>query len=91
MISGDNWSFSHYSSGELKAYITFGGEPTDENTEGYKDIYYLLLCDQDHVEISSLRFETLGLACDEINDRYGHWELVDGTANKGGCGSCSAH
>ena len=86
-ITEDNWSFCHYKSLNLKAFIGLGGDLGD-------DFFYLVTCtDQNHNnEFFQKKCITLSEAVESINSLYGKWPLVDlRTKSEGGCETCAAH
>lgn len=86
-VTEDNWSFCHYKSLNLKAFICFGADPDE-------DFFYLVTCtDQNHnEEFFQKKFKTLPEAVENINSLYGKWPLIDlRNKSEGGCSTCEAH
>ncbi|MBT3584179.1 MAG: hypothetical protein HN509_04695 [Halobacteriovoraceae bacterium] len=82
-LSCDNWTFCHFKSLQLKAFICIGGEPDTDHP-----IYSVTTTDEDEQEFFQKDFDQLQSAVEFINGRYGAWEFVD-AQNKSGCDSCS--
>jgi hypothetical protein len=86
-ITQDNWNFCHYKALNLKAFISFGGDLTNE-------FYYLVTCTdpEDNREFFQKKVHSLEDAVREINHLYGKFELIDlRSPNEEGCSSCEAH
>ena len=108
MIDAKNWTYCQYNSLKLKAFISLTGEPSealDGNSHQSSEVkigYTLTLTDEEFKEIYQETFSDLQMAADAINQKYGHWNLLnllDGTVNgikensskDEGCDSCQAH
>lgn len=90
-ITTENWNFSYFSRGDLKACITIAAEPNS-------DIEYMLtLLDPKNNEIHQGSFAKLDSAAEKINSEYGHWDYINmeteknKNTNSSGCSSCQAH
>ncbi len=94
-ITLDNWTSSHYFSEPLRAFISHGAEPL-ENSEGVMSIryqYYVTMTDKDFAELFQSTHEHLEEAISLLNEKYGHWQMIDADAKVSGdgCSSCAAH
>ena len=94
-VNSENWSFSQYKSSRIRAFISLGGEPGDEND--FQELYLVTTTNEDYTkEFFQKPFYILENALQFLNSRYGHWEFLDlkitpnGT-DTGGCGDCAAH
>lgn len=87
-----NWREGVYQNGPYLAYVSLGAAPSD-TPEGMEWLYFLLVTDRDHQEISSREFKDLAQALTALNKQYGHWELSSRSENKegDGCSTCQAH
>lgn len=93
-ITADNWTFSHFSSADLQAFIHLGAEPGSENPESINIMYLVTVLKDPEGRIEELfqwEFSELHEAITAINKKYGDWELGDRSQSSGGCGSCEAH
>lgn len=86
-LTTDNWTFCQYKSLKFKAFISMGGTPE-------KGIVYYVTCtdQEDKKEFFQTDYCELEEALSDINNRYGHWPILDQRVadDEGGCGSCSA-
>jgi len=94
-ISSENWTSSHYFSEPLRAFISLGAAPL-ERPDGEIDVryqYLVTMTDKDYLELYQSIHEDLNEALSEINEKYGHWQLIDADAKLSGdgCSSCAAH
>ena len=94
MINQENWTFCHYNTPKLKAFISLAGELSSANDTIF--IYNVTVADLDNREVFQLSYLDESMAIAEINKKYGHWEFKNLTvtsskSDDGGCGSCSAH
>ena len=87
-ISEDNWTYTHFTSQELKAFIALGGEILNDKVQ---ILYNVTVLGDEHKEIFVKSFSDLGQSILFINQRYGHWTVLDGRVAAQGCGTCSAH
>lgn len=90
-ITPENWNYTYYTRGDLRACITIAAEPN-------KDIEYMLtLLDPKNNEVHQGAHKDLNEATQNINLEYGHWDFVDleqenkKNTNSSGCSSCQAH
>ena len=90
-INQDNWTSSHYFSEPLRAFVSLGAQPLgDDDVE----IHYLVtVADKDYLEVFQSIHLNLESAIAVLNEKYGHWEVIDaGVKTSGdGCSSCAAH
>ena len=88
-ITLENWTYCHYKSLQLKAFISLGGEPG----KSIELRYLVTLTDHENQELYQTSHSELEDALLDLNSRYQHWDLVD--AEQGsqgeGCSSCHAH
>lgn len=91
-IHAENWTFSHFTSAPLKAFISLGASPT-ENTKEVTLEYLVTLTDKDHQELFQSSHCELSEALLLLNEKYGQWEFVDSLhkSEGDGCTSCAAH
>ena len=94
-INNDNWTSSHFYSEPLRAFISLGAEPV-ENEMGLQEVefqYLVTMTDKDYLELYQSSHKTLDEALTVINEKYGHWDLQDADAkvHGDGCSSCAAH
>lgn len=91
-VFAGNWREVHYQNGPYLAYISMGAAPC-ESEEGFKWLYFLLVTDLEHQEVSSREFETLEAALNALNKQYGNWGLTSRSEQKNGdgCSTCQAH
>ena len=85
----DNWTHCFYKTQKLKAFISLGGIPRNQDTL----LYFVTVTDFSNKEVFQKPFEELNDAVFFIKNRYGHWEFEDMNKKSegGGCGSCAAH
>lgn len=91
-ITENNWTFCHFKSLQLKAFISFGADPVEDLSAEPALLYFVTLTDHDDAEVFQSDFEKLDLACDFLNEKYGHWEFINAEEDNGGggCGTCAA-
>jgi hypothetical protein len=87
-VSIDNWTFTHFISQDLKAFIALGGEMKQDQVE---ILYNVTVLGDENKEVFVKSFQELEQAILFINQRYGHWSTLDGRVAAQGCGTCSAH
>jgi len=87
-ITFENWTFVHYKTKSLKAFISLGASPKTEEIQ-----YFVTVTDEDNQEVFQNSFESIEESLDTVNKRYGHWEIFDfeNPPESDGCSSCSAH
>ncbi len=87
-INFENWTFVHYTTNELKSFISIGAHPKTEEIQ-----YFVTVTDLDHQEVYQSSHETIEEAIGLINRKYGHWPIFDAEHPPGsdGCSDCSAH
>ncbi len=92
-IYESNWRESLFQNGPYLAYLSLGAAPSDSAPDGVEWLYFLIVADKDHQEISSREFKDLEKALGALNKQYGHWELASRSENKSGdgCSTCQAH
>ena len=90
-ISKINWSTSHYFASPLRAFISLGAAP-GENNETIIE-YNVTVTDSDFIEQSQETYQSLEEALKKINEKYGHWKMIDANEKTAGdgCSSCAAH
>ena len=92
MITNTNWNYSFYKTKRFKAFIALCGVPFEDST---KTVYSVTVTEEeDNKEVIQKDLDSVEEATALINDKYGHWEFVDGAHNTGsstGCSTCSAH
>jgi hypothetical protein len=96
IITPENWTSSHYYSAPLRAFVSLGAAPKElPGTEGIDvEIQYLVtLTDKDYQELYQSIHLDLNSALVLINEKYGHWDMIDGylKTDGDGCSSCAAH
>ena len=94
-ITLENWTSSHFFSEPLRAFISLGAAPV-ENTSGKLEFeyqYLVTMTDKDYAELYQSIHPSLDEAIGVINDKYGHWQMLDAAvkASGDGCSSCAAH
>jgi hypothetical protein len=88
LINTENWGHARLTTSKLQAFISLGGEPTDDEVQF---TYNVVVADLDYKEIHGQKFTQLESAMAFINQKYGHFKLVNSlTAQKSGCSDCSA-
>jgi len=91
-INTENWSYSHYYSEPLRAFVSLGASPV-EGTEKVQIQYLVTLTDKDYQELFQSTHDSLEAAIEVLNDKYSNWQFLDGL-NKtegDGCTTCAAH
>lgn len=88
-LTHENWTYCHYKSSQLKAFISLGGELSED----VQLLYMVTLTDHDHNELYQSTHKALDNALADINSRYQSWDFVDAEAGPSGegCTSCEAH
>ena len=91
-VTEDNWTYCHFKSLQLKAFISFGADPSNVSDGEPALIYFVTLTDHDDAEVFQSDFDELNEACDFLNEKYGHWDFIDAEVDNGGggCGTCAA-
>ncbi len=91
-INTENWTYTHFQSPPLRAFISLGAAPA-ENEEGVIVQYLVTLTDKDYQELYQSTHENLNEALTVLNEKYGDWELLDAEkkSDGDGCSSCAAH
>ena len=88
-MTSSNWNYCHYTTGPLKAMISFGGDQLQDT------LYWMtVLLDKEgeSKEIFQEEFTDLNQAVTDTNTKYGHWDFINTAQtneSEGGCGSCS--
>lgn len=94
-ITPENWTSSHYFSEPLRAFVSLGAAPieTKEGLEAVEIQYLVTMTDKDYQELYQSTHLNLDEALVVINEKYGHWEMLDAGAKSSGdgCSSCAAH
>lgn len=93
-INIENWTSSHYYQGNLRAFVSIGGDFIESREEKSATVHYLVTTtDKDYVEIFQTKHETLEEALSNINRKFSQWEWRDADLSKSGdgCTSCAAH
>ena len=91
-INTENWTYSHYYSNPLRAFVSLGAAPIEGSDEVQMQ-YLVTLTDKDYQELFQSTHTDLIEALNLLNEKYGEWELQD-ALNKtdgDGCSSCAAH
>ncbi len=91
-INTENWSYSHYFSEPLRAFVSLGATPIEDPDE-VKLQYLVTLTDKDYTELFQSAHDELEIALEILNEKYGNWQLLDAINNAqgDGCTSCAAH
>ena len=90
MITGENWTFTKYTTSKYSANISIGGGPGPNNE--YIEFFYVNKYAGEDI-IFQRTFSNLEKALAEINRVCSHWNFIDlekGESNSG-CSSCQAH
>ncbi len=90
-ITSDNWTFTHYTTADLQAFIHLGAEPPKDEDSEVNIIYLVTVLKNEEEELFQWEFPELHEAITSINEKYGSWELSDRSQSSGGCGTCEAH
>ncbi len=94
-ITSLNWTSSHYFSEPLRAFISLGAAPVEtENGKLEVEYQYLVtMTDKDYAELFQSVHKSLEAAIGQLNEKYGHWQMIDAAAKVSGdgCSSCAAH
>lgn len=91
-INKENWTYSHFYSAPLKAFVSLGASlPLDCEEVALE--YLVTLTDKDYQELFQSSHFDLDEALLLLNDKYGNWEFIDSLnkAEGDGCSSCAAH
>jgi hypothetical protein len=91
-ITAENWTYAHFNSSPLKAFISLGAAPIENSREA--EIQYLVtLTDKDYQELYQSIHQDLNIALELLNQKYGHWDLIDplNKTEADNCSSCAAH
>ncbi len=92
MINDKNWSHCHFKSEHSLAFLSIGGDTTANIELEAKILYFLTVTDHEYIEIFQESYEDVQLALNELNKRYGHWDMIDGeSTSDDSCSSCAAH
>ena len=90
-LDDSNWGFVHYGTKNIRAFISIGGVPAADDDGEICCKYYVTTSDHElKTEYFQKSFDDLSLALNFINQRYGHWEIIDLRRSNSGCSSCSA-
>lgn len=91
-INTENWTFTHYFSDPLRAFVSLGAAPADDSDEVIMQ-YLVTLTDKDYQELYQSAHESLEEALTLLNEKYGHWDFKEAGARTDGdgCSSCAAH
>lgn len=91
-ITSDNWTFTHFSSADLQAFIHLGAEPAIHEDDEITILYLVSVLKNQEEELFQWEYKELHDAITAINEKYGQWELTDRSQGSGGgCGTCEAH
>jgi len=91
-INTENWTYTHYFSDPLRAFVSIGASPAEESEEVIMQ-YLVTLTDKDYQELYQSVHTTIEEALSALNEKYGHWDFKDAGArtDSNGCDSCAAH
>lgn len=91
-INTENWTYSHFYSAPLRAFVSLGAAPVENSDEVIMQ-YLVTLTDKDYQELYQSTHEDLNVALSILNEKYGHWDLQDALhkTEGDGCSSCAAH
>ncbi len=91
-INTENWTYSHYYSAPLRAFVSLGAAPVADSEEVIMQ-YLVTLTDKDYQELFQSTHTNLDEALALLDEKYGHWELQDPLhkTDGDGCTSCAAH
>jgi hypothetical protein len=91
-INIENWTYTHYFSDPLRAFVSLGAAPIENSNEVLMQ-YLVTLTDRDYQELYQSVHEAIDEALLALNEKYGHWEFKDAGAriDGDGCSSCAAH
>ncbi|MGZ3787202.1 MAG: hypothetical protein ACXVLQ_01695 [Bacteriovorax sp.] len=91
-INAENWTYSHFYSDPLRAFVSLGAAPKENSDEVIMQ-YLVTLTDKDYQELYQSTHEDLNVALALLNEKYGHWELKNAlqSSSGDGCSSCAAH
>ena len=70
MFNINNWNYSQYINGELKAIINLTAEPTDDAVDF---LYSITVLDQIGNEVYQEDFKVLDDACNRMNSKYSEY------------------
>lgn len=95
-INNENWTYTHFYSGPLRAFVSLGAAPVEDDSgvvDGVVMQYLVTLTDKDYQELFQSTHYDLNEALVLLNEKYSHWELKDALNNGSGdgCSSCAAH
>ncbi len=90
-ISKSNWTTSHFFASPLRAFISLGASPAENNEMNLE--YNVTVTDSDFIEQYQETFQSLDEAIAKINHKFGHWKMIDANdkTSGDGCSSCAAH
>ncbi|MCY4644285.1 MAG: hypothetical protein OXB88_06660 [Bacteriovoracales bacterium] len=86
----DNWDHCHYATGPLKCILSLGGDESGQAPTS--PLFFVTVLKDDAHEVFQKQFSREEKALNFMNERYGHWDLIDTQApleEEGGCGSCA--
>jgi hypothetical protein len=92
IITTENWTFTGYMNGDLRAFVTIGASPESVSEGKYQ--YFITVLRKDHEEVFSKECVDLNSACLYVNSNYKDWTFNDLTAKSAddsGCATCVAH
>ncbi len=91
-INTENWTYTHFFSDPLRAFVSIGASPV-ENSDEVLMQFLVTLTDKDYQELYQSIHTTLEEALQALNEKYGHWDFKDAGArtDSNGCDSCAAH
>jgi len=90
-ITRENWTYTYYSTGDLRAFVSLGGRPHPTKPKLVIEEFSVTLTQGDEFsELFQNHFESLEEALAVINKRYyswGHKQLTspESSASHGGC------
>lgn len=90
-ITQDNWSSTHFVCDPLRAFVSLGAAPGNNDEVEFQ--YLVTVTDKDFCEVFQSTHHTLEEALLVLNEKYGHWQIHDAGQKLGGdgCSSCAAH
>lgn len=93
-INTENWTYTHFFSDPLRAFVSIGAAPAEDTTSDEVIMHYLVtLTDKDYQELYQSIHTDLEEALSLLNEKYGHWDFKEagGRTDGDGCSSCAAH
>ena len=87
-----NWNHCHYESRNLRALVSIGALPINNDVSIQ---YYVTVIDENENDLFQTDFKSCEAACEYINKKYSSiWNLNDLSVSKSsesGCSTCVAH